>query len=481
MSSPASPEDINILDILGQNNDSESSNTDISADIMTNSNAACTNNEPSCMIHKEAALDSGPDLTACYPEGSPLPHSSTLPSCQNKFPTDGTFSLLASDGSILETNIHIEDSLLDDLDQFLDEHFIPPLQLDHMTFMQPITVEEDHPIVSIDHATSPEPITAKEDNHMTRLDHMTTAQPITVNKDISTVRMNPEEPSGSTHIEPHGLSLGEHISDQFSARSTRSQTPESTKHPIEALPICDLDDLQIEALPGDTQTFDLDDLITAEHILDECMDISFTQDSVPSPSVSTFDLDSFLDQSSPDNNDLHTESAFTSESSAFYHDGSMNSTGNDSGVDSGYDSNNTMSPSGSQFPSAPRSDTADATGYQTSLSHNTPGSSRYNDSAEQNQLIAACIELQARNTQGQPQSKTAISDNPKVTEAMADEAECSKGTWEDFECNKMKLSGGSKKKDRKPYETYVALIAKAMLASGKMRLTLGEIYDQVGL
>ncbi len=47
-------------------------------------------------------------------------------------------------------------------------------------------------------------------------------------------------------------------------------------------------------------------------------------------------------------------------------------------------------------------------------------------------------------------------------------------------CNKLKLSADYRKKECKPNEPYVALIAKAMLASGKTKLTLGEIYKQVG-
>ncbi len=64
----------------------------------------------------------------------------------------------------------------------------------------------------------------------------------------------------------------------------------------------------------------------------------------------------------------------------------------------------------------------------------------------------------------------------KVTE---DEDECNMVTGEEFRCHEVRSSGGSKKKDKRPKETYVALIAKAMLASRKTQLELREIINQV--
>ena len=344
----------------------------------------------------------------------------------------------------------IDMDILENLDLFLEQDFIPTLQLDHVASSQPIEMKESSPTV--------------------RLSHMTTPQPMT-----------PEGNNLSTHIDPVDLSLGEHILDQFPTEGSCSAT---TKDPL--VPDSTPSRIQVADLPCNTQAFDLDDLSTAENILDECMDTSFSLDCDASPGDNTFDLDSFISQNSPNSHTLHTESPSTPESRVLDTDSGIHTTGYDSGLDSGYDSNNTMSPAGFQFLPSTRCWTPDGTIAQNNMSHNATGSSGYYSSDDHEQLIATCMELQNRNRQSKEASKLVLDNKKALAEdesecckVIEDEAECSKVTEDDFEWSVMKPAGGSKKKVRKPYETYVALIAKAMLASGKMRLTLGEIYDQV--
>ncbi len=119
---------------------------------------------------------------------------------------------------------------------------------------------------------------------------------------------------------------------------------------------------------------------------------------------------------------------------SFHPDAIINTLPNESDLDSGYDSNSTMSPPA----------TVQATEY-------SPG-------------WGQVIEYK--------------SEFSKVTE---DKDECNMVIGEEFKCNEVMSSGGSNKKDRRPKETYVALIAKAMLASRKTKLKVGEIFDQVRL
>ncbi len=335
--------------------------------------------------------------------------------------------------------------VLENLDLFLEHDFIPTLQLDHVN--------------------SHGPITMKESNSTMRLTHMTPQQPIT---------RESKEQTGSPHIDPDDLTLAEHILSQFSTGSSISPVNEDSHATEVESTKTESADLRCDL---DRMTFDLDDLSTAENILDECMDTSFSLDCDTSVNHDISDLDS-----------LDSSNLF------------MSSVGGSESLDSGYGSNSIMSPSQFDFPQSsrcvtPESAVSDMSHNTSVLSHDAPNVSAYNNSPTQEQLIAACMQMQSHNEQKKKSTNDTVSQHtnaeaePECIEIIDDTAECSGVTEDDVECSKVadneytkvKVGAGSKKKkDRKPYDTYVALIAKAMLASGKMRLTLGEIYEQVG-
>ncbi len=457
MSSPASLEDVNILDILGQNNTKSNhgnySNTSCSESI--NSISYCSPiQQTTPLLGTPACWDTS---TVDVTPGSPPSYTARYPPCQLE--SDTSFPLVTPDGAVLEQNVEhnhrtLDMEVLENLDLFLEHDFISTLQLDQVNSRGPITM--------------------KESNSTVRLTHMTIQQPITTES---------EEQTSSPHIEPDDLTLAEHILSQFSTGSSilpgnedcRDTEVESTK--IETADLrCDLDRM----------TFDLDDLSTAENILDECMDTSFSLDCDTSLNHDISDLDS-----------LDSSNLF------------MSTVGGSESLDSGYGSNSIMSPSQFEFSQSSRCATPESAVFQTDMSHNTsvlshdapalsnnaPDVSAYNNIPSQEQLIAACMQMQSHNEQKKQSTNDILSHSanaqaePECIEIIEDPAECSGVTEDDIECSKVmdnectKVKVGArskKKKDRKPYDTYVALIAKAMLASGKMRLTLGEIYEQVG-
>ncbi len=448
MNSPASPaslEDVNILDILGQKNDnSEGDNTGNHNSIDSDNNGHCGNNTDS-ENDATAVPQSTFTIGEVTPGSPPSAYTARYPPCQ--LSGDSSFPLLASSGSILEHTIEptlpaIDIDVLENLDLFLEQDFIPTLQLDQVVTQEPIKM--------------------KENNSTVRLDHMTTQQPITEEENNLSLKPDLKEQQSSSGIDLDDMKLGEHILDQFSTESSFA-------------PLIAVDHLPDPA----TQTFDLDDLSTAENILEECMDTSFSLDYDKPPSSDTFDLDSLINDSSPNSTDSPSDSAVCSPEHHAHRGLSTAS------LDSGYDS--IVSPSQFQFPPPSRCVTPESTVFQGNVYHSTPARTVYDNSPDKVQLIETCVQLQNRNEQKKETVKKVVVCDPKLliekesecSEVIEDMPECSKVTDDDSEYTKVKPAAGSKKKARKPYETYVALIAKAMLASGKMRLTLGEIYDQV--